>query len=302
MISERWTVMTTRTRPVRALLALVVCLATAPHVATQAAHASGPAGSAPATHAAGNLPVLHVRVTATGHRVAADPARIRPGNTVFDLTTAGPGHAAVQLLRLRPHYTFSQLRSDLGKDSVQAVRRIDRGVVFYGGMPATRDQPAHFGVRVEAGRYFLLDFDTPRWTRLRVAGDPQLRSLPGTTGSVDMVLRNGEHRFSTPRRLPHSGWLRQSNHTDEPHFMDMTRIKSSTTRRQVRRALAGKGPEDPGWVLHEYPGTFVVSPGRTVVWRYDYPAGKYLELCFWPSDEDGTPHALMGMWNLTTLQ
>ena len=38
-----------------------------------------------------------------------------------------------------------------------------------------------------------------------------------------------------------------------------------------------------------------------MVWRYSYPRGKYLELCFWSSKEDGTPHAQMGMWNFITL-
>jgi hypothetical protein len=117
-----------------------------------------------------------------------------------------------------------------------------------------------------------------------------------------MVMRHGEHRFATPHRLPRSGWLRQTNRTDEPHFMDMFRIKASTTRRQVRRAFAGTGPDDPDWILHEYPGTFVVGPGRTVVWKYQFPRGKYLQVCFWPSDETGQSHAEMGMWNIVRLR
>ena len=117
-----------------------------------------------------------------------------------------------------------------------------------------------------------------------------------------MVLIHEDHRFQTPRLLPRSGWLQQTNRTDEPHFMDMIKVKSSTTRQQVRRAFAGHGPEHPKWILHNYPGTFVVSPGHTVVWLYAFPRGKYLEVCFWPSAEDGTSHAEMGMWNFITLR
>jgi hypothetical protein len=160
---------------------------------------------------------------------------------------------------------------------------------------------SHFGTRLDPGHYFLFDFDHPRWVRLRVEGAPQHRSLPQTNGSVNMVLDHQNHRFHNPPRLPRSGWLRQTNQTDEPHFMDMTKVKRSTTKRQVRRAFAGKGPQDPNWALHDYPGTLLISPRRTVVWRYSYPPGKYLELCFWPSNEDGTPHAEMGMWNFITL-
>lgn len=45
----------------------------------------------------------------------------------------------------------------------------------------------------------------------------------------------------------------------------------------------------------------MISPGHTVVWRYAYPPGKYLEACFWPSNKTGAPHAEMGMWNYLTL-
>ena len=83
--------------------------------------------------------------------------------------------------------------------------------------------------------------------------------------------------------------------------MDMTKVKRSTTRRQVRRAFAGQGPENPKWALRDYPGTLPRQSRRSIVWRYSYPRGKYLELCFWPSKEDGTSHAEMGMWNFITL-
>jgi hypothetical protein len=94
--------------------------------------------------------------------------------------------------------------------------------------------------------------------------------------------------------------LRQTNRTDEPHFTALFKVKRSTTRAQVRKAFNGQG--DASWAIREYPGSFVLSPGRSMVWHYAYPRGKYLELCFWPSDEDGTPHAFMGMWNFVELR
>ena len=242
----------------------------------------------------------HVRVTVRKHGISRSRTAFRPGNTVFDLRSRA-GRAAVQLLRLRGGYTFADFRNDLQSQDVGSIRRIDRHVVFYGGMPVDGRRASHFGAHLGAGHYYLFDFDHPRWVRLRVEGRPQRRTLPRTTGSVDMVLEGDEHRFSTPRRLPRSGWLRQTNRTDEPHFMDMFKVKRSTTRKQVRRFFAGEGPAEPHWLRGSFPGTFVVSPGHTVVWKYHYPRGRYLEACFWPSDEDGTTHAEMGMWNFVTL-
>ncbi|HEY7045260.1 MAG TPA: hypothetical protein VH419_16440 [Nocardioidaceae bacterium] len=247
-------------------------------------------------------PVVHVHVTVKKHRIIASKSGFRPGNTVVDLSSEGGGIAAIQLLRLRSGYTFAEFQADVESDNIQALRRIDRDAIFYGGMPVYERRASHFGARLDAGRYFLIDFDHPRIGRLLIEGAPERRSLPRSTGSINMVLDHQQHRFQTPRRLPRSGWLRQTNHTDEPHFMDMIRIKSSTTRKQVRRFYSGQGPEDPSWVLHNYSGTFLISPGRSVVWRYAFPRGKYLEACYWPSREDGTTHAEMGMWNFTTLE
>ena len=251
-------------------------------------------------HAQAQAATVHVRVTVRKHRITRSKSGFRPGNTVFDLRSLNGG-VAVQLLRLRSGYTFTEFRHDNESDSIKAIRRIDRKVVFYGGMPAYDHRVTHFGARLDAGRYFLIDFDHPRRVRLRVEGTPERRALPKATGTINMVMDHQEHRFQTPRRLPRSGWLRQTNRTDEPHFMVMIKVKHSTTRRQVRRAFAGQGPQNPKWLLHEYQGTYVISPGRTVVWRYGYPRGKYLEVCFWPSAENGTTHAEMGMWNFITL-
>jgi hypothetical protein len=252
------------------------------------------------SHRQNHAAAVHVRVTVRKHRITRSNSGFRPGNTVFDLRSVNGG-VAVQLLRLRRGYTFTEFWHDNESDGIKAIRRIDRKVVFYGGMPAYESHVSHFGTRLDPGRYFLIDFDHPRRVRLRVEGTPERRSVPNATGTINMVMDHREHRFQTPWRLPRSGWLRQTNRTDEPHFMVMIKVKHSTTRKQVRRAFAGQGPQNPTWLLHEYQGTYVISPGRTVVWRYTYPRGKYLEACFWPSDEDGTTHAEMGMWNFITL-
>jgi hypothetical protein len=282
-------------------LALTVALAVSAAAVPGKAHPIAPVRS-PAFRSATDhrVPALVVNVHVGKQHITRSRTGFRPGNTIFNVYfSPARGHAAVQLLRLRQGYTFEEFRADLERDDLSAIRQLDRQVIFYGGMPATPETPGHFGVRLEPGKYWLFDFDTPRWDSLRVEGSPQRRSLPQTTGAIDMVIRHGKHRFATPRSLPNAGWLRQTNRTGEPHFMDMTNVKPSTSRRQVRRALNGQGGSH--WAIKDYPGTFLVSPGRSVVWRYSYPPGKYLELCFWPNAEDGTTHAEMGMWNFITL-
>ena len=287
--------------PGGAALVLTLALAVSPITVPGAANAHDAARSPAARSTTSRRPALVVDVQVGKHHITRSRTGFRPGNTVFNVYFSPTrGHAAVQLVRLRQGYTFDDLRADLESGDLGAIRRIDRKAVFYGGMPATHRRPSHFGVRLDPGTYWLFDADTPRWVSLRVTGAPQRRTLPRTTGSIDMVMRHGEHRFATPTSLPIQGWVKQTNRTDEPHFMDMTMVKPSTTRRQVRRAFNGQG--GTGWIIKDYPGTFVVSPGRSVVWRYAYPPGRYLELCFWPNAADGTSHAETGMWNFITLR
>src|SRR4051812_39632699 len=135
----------------------------------------GSSGDRPASARAA---AVHVHVTVMKHRIIRSKNGFRPGNTVFDLTLKGGGTAAIELLRLRSGYTFAEFRHDLDSDDIEAVRRIDRQAVFYGGMPVYERGPSQFGARLDAGHYFLLDSDHPRWVRLRVEGAPEHRLLP----------------------------------------------------------------------------------------------------------------------------
>jgi len=245
-------------------------------------------------------PAHEVDVYVGKRRITFAEPRLRPGNTVFHVHFSPTrGHAAVQLLRLRNGYTFHEFSDDIESDDLSALDRIDRRVIFYGGLPVTAGTSGKFALRLERGTYWLIDFDSTRRISFRVTGEQRHGSLPAASGEVDMVMQEGGHRFDTPTNLPSSGWMSQTNHTDEPHFMDMFQVKPSTTSQQVRRALNGTGGSQ--WLIKENPGSFVVSPGRTMVWQYSYPPGRYLELCFWTSAEHGMTHAEMGMWAFVTL-
>jgi hypothetical protein len=73
-----------------------------------------------------------------------------------------------------------------------------------------------------------------------------------------------------------------------------------STVRQVRRAL--RSQQQPPWLLKANTSTGVLSPNRREVFHYNLPAGPYLLLCYWPDDDTGMPHYLMGMWKLVNLR
>lgn len=243
--------------------------------------------------------VVNVRVTKDG--LTRSRSNFRPGNTIVNIRSAGGG-GTVEVMRLHHGYTLAELRQDfstLFNGDVQAVRSIDKHVEFYGGSQVYKHRTASFATYLHRGHYLIANLDKGTLTRMRVAGDRQLRSLPHATGRVNFVR---EDRFGNPGVRRHSGWMRTTNRTDEPHFVDLGRVKASTTRHMVKKYFDEGAQGQPDWALKAMAGTLVVGPGHTVLWRYHLPRGKYLEMCWWPSDEDGMPHALMGMWALTHLR
>ncbi|GAB3776023.1 hypothetical protein FB382_004291 [Nocardioides ginsengisegetis] len=265
--------------------------------------AATPAGAPAIQRPAGATQAPPVRVTIT---VAEDGSirrsltGFRPGATIFDIRSAGSG--SVELLRLHDGYSLKELQGDFGgifNGNLKKIRRIDRNVEFYGGTFVEKGEAPSFATRLDAGQYYLVNLDRGTWRTLRVTGKVQQRWMPVSHGPINMV---GEHDFSEPRRMHHSGWMRSTNKTDEPHFVELAQVKESTTAAKVRRYFASGANGDPSWALPGHGGTLVIGAGHTVAWSYDVPRGKYLTMCFWPSDENGMPHAAMGMWKLAHLR
>lgn len=286
-----------RTHTAAAALLLSTSLAATSVAATTWAEASPrPAASATVARTA----PLVVDIGVGKHSVTRSRTGFRPGNVIFNVHSIGGG-GAIEVLRLRHGYTLAMLQHDangLFSGDLASIRRVDRKVIFYGGATLDGRGPQQFGTMIDAGRYYILNLDKGAFTTMRVQGALQARPVPRPTAVVNMTRRN---RFSSADAMPDSGWMRQTNKADEPHFMDIQRVKETTTGRKVRRFFASGAQGNPPWALREHAGTGVISPGHTVVWKYDLPRGKYLELCFWPSDETGMPHAMMGMWRLVHL-
>ena len=243
---------------------------------------------------------VHVTIGVSKQGVTRSRTGFRPGYTVFDIRSTGGG-GTVEVMRLKHGYTLKMLRKDFGglfNGDVEAVRRIDHKVMMYGGSQVDRHRTSSFATYLEAGRYLIANLDRGTLTWMRVAGKPQARSHPVATGQINVV---DDDRFANPDRKRHTGWMRTTNRSDEPHFVDLAHVKRSTTYKQAKKYFDGGAKGQPRWALPEMGGTLVVGPGHTVWWSYDLPRGKYLEMCWWPSDEDGMPHALMGMWALTWL-
>jgi hypothetical protein len=270
-------------------------------------------GSAHATthHAAARAATTQtVKVTSELKGVRLSTHTIRPGKTLFKVYR-GHGGGQMQLLRLKAGYSLQQAGKDFGaafSGDVKAVRRVDRNVVFYGGInvPATGAKaPNVWGVNVDKrGTYYVINTGTKKNlppTALSVRGTTRAGSLPKADGWLNMAQTKGVNRWVSPATDPHRGWMSTTNHALEPHFVDLHQVKESTTSQDVQDFINAGAQGNPSWGLPAGTGAGVISPGHTFVWKYSLPKGKYISMCFWPSKTNGMPHFLMGMYRLFHL-
>jgi hypothetical protein len=223
----------------------------------------------------------------------------------------GNAGGSMQLLRLRAGYSKARAVSDFGKlfsgqSNKRVVRRVDKNIVFYGGMgvPGRGESAKWWGTNLDArDTYYVVNLKKGTMATLKVRGAHQRRSFPATHGHINMAdTSTGANVFRTSASIPHRGWTRSTNRAMEPHFVVLNRVAESTTRADVAAYFASGAQGAPSFGRPGGWDTNVISPGHTFIWKYHVPRGKYVVMCFWPSKMDGqTPHAFMGMFNLVHM-
>lgn len=269
--------------------------------ATAGLAASGGAAEASGTHHTSGRALAHLTVTikSSGKGVFLSTNTIRRGRTTFSVYRNAHGGGLIEVLRLKKGYSLARAQKDFGAafgptTNVRAVRRIDKNVVFYGGMPVPAKgvtKPNKWAVDIDhRGKYYVLNLDKNLMTSFRAKGTEQRRSWPQATGKLNIADGN---IWKPGANNLHKGWMNTTNNAREPHFVVMQHVKDGTTAADVLAAFTG-GP-DPSAADHASADTGVISPGHTFRWAYSVPRGHYASMCFWPSKVDGTPHAFMGM-------
>ena len=278
--------------------------------ATAGMAATGGAAEASGTHHTGDRAARTLTITikskAGGVKLSDD--RFRPGNTVFKVKNKDGKSARglLQVLRLRPGYTLPEAFDDFGHlfdpppTNVPAVNNIDDNVVFYGGMSAPKKAggPAKkWAVKIDKpGTYYVVNLDKGVLTSFKVKGDRQRRALPRQDGSINPVTSHNPagNDFKAGKNNAASGWMSTTNKALEPHFVDIEQVKKGTKDSDLTALFEGTGP--PPFVKNGGKAdTGLISPGHRFLWAFDVPRGRYAALCFFPSKDDGQPHAVMGM-------
>ena len=294
--------MHTRSRAAATTALLLTASVTGLAATGSAADASG-SHSASAARAATKLTVT-ITSTKTGPKLSLD--KFRPGKTMFKVVRGNRG-GSMEVVRFKNGYTIANFATDapgLFSGDTDAIKRVDKNVEFYGGMPvAPQDDNTavfKFGVDIDkAGTYYVINLQKQNFTTFAARGSHQTRQLPAATGKLGMT---GTESFAAPATDPHKGWMKTTNNATQPHFIDLSQVKKSTTDQDVQDFI--NNPSGPPTFFKPGGGevsTEVVSPGRTVIWKYHTHTGKYLAACFYPDKNTGAPHFFMGMFALIDL-
>jgi hypothetical protein len=238
---------------------------------------------------------LVVRLRSNDKKVVISRDHFRPGVVQFHVTKTAKRSSSIVVLEtdnLRRAFKLFGKAIQGGPGSADAMAKVDRITTFYSG------EKAHgtWQVRLSRGSYFALDNKTNNLTPFKVRGDQRHRHMRQTPSTVTATKGN-MWRNNGPL---HGNWLTFDNNAREIHFLESQHVKQSTTNRDVRKALySNKKPTfalPGGWFFE------IESPGVKTVHKVDMGTGKHLLLCFMPSEEqDGVPHALMGMWKLVQV-
>jgi hypothetical protein len=247
----------------------------------------------------GAVPVVKAHMTHSTLRLSTHS--VHAGQIMFK-ATAGSKEHILQILRLHRGYSPKDFQADIGQafqGNTDAIARVDDKVSWLSGATARPGKPGWIEERLKAGHYVAIDQEGNGFDKFTVTGKSVKRTPVRTHGAIITYT----YGFDTvPGTLPASGWVKTKNRADQPHFIELQRVKAGTTRRQVTKFIKAGGHGNPSWILKAGTGLGVLSPGRTGAWRLDLPRGRYLLACFWPDRFSGMPHFLMGMYDLVNLR
>lgn len=249
------------------------------------------------------LPELTVTLTDEGYRVS--PATTPAGWTLvtFDNQTSERDNSA-NIMALPPGETVESIHEGIatatagGPVPAWAFQATDAGAPW-----APVGATAQAVVLLTAGDWVVFNGGAPLppVSLTVTGGDSAPATPPGLTADLDVTLLEMafvglEGAIPTGQQI----W-KVTNTGHQPHLMTLHRLPDGTTRGRfldsVTAMMTGTPVPDaiaPNSMLN-VGGCATLSRGRTLYLALDLPAGTYGAICFFPDQQTGMPHVMMGM-------
>lgn len=263
--------------------------------------------------AGGDLPadLAELALTVEESGVTGMPESIEAGRYLVKVTGPEPGEmgpSGVMILQLPEGVTAEQAYED-----VQANPE---------GMPKWVLE-SHFagGVVLDRGteNWAVMDFGPGAWiattlfgmtlgVEFEVTGELPAE-LPDTGANVTLDLLEMVIRVSDGAFVAGENIVRVHNAGAQMHFVDISQVPDGTTKEQmgalIDSFMTGTPPAADGVQESDVtPVAYIaeMSGGAEVTVPLSLEAGTYFLSCWIPDIETQAPHAMMGMWDLITIE
>ena len=290
-------------KPIRTAAMLLVVPTVAVSVATQ-----GMAVAAPARH---HHHRHVVSVVGDGSHVAVDHPVLHAGRVTFSVRSTNSGSGSnITLFRPRPGHTLGEAFGDLAEEfssdphtAAKGTRDLVEDVWTYGLADVSPARGALVTRSLSPGSYYLMDLGNPPTsgppavTSLTVEGHDGYRAKALRRHASATIKMTSADRFKVRGSMPAHGTVKVVNTSDTLHFVSFQRVKPGTTDRQIQQYFASGGSSGPPpWAMQSPSmGTDVLTPGKSLKLTYRLHRGRYVLMCFISDDQNGMPHAFMGM-------
>jgi hypothetical protein len=304
-----------RTKLLRCAVAVVAGGALVLGSATGADASSQAASFQAASSFHGRAPVIPVDVTTDGG--FSLPSHVRSGFVTFKVSSPEDGYHGFQGFRTKNGATLADVMNDftlglLGDQAQNAegARLLLQHATLIGGVVTSSFAPISVTVPMEPGTYFFVDLNdlfngvTPRVHTLQAVGHPQWTGLPRFSDVIVTTMIDDQPRFVAPTDMSATGTFLVVNTADEIHEAVWRQVIPGTTDAYIQHYyeefLAGHPLPPRPWLGIQH-GLQAFSPDQFAVIHIDLPVGSYALICLVPDDENGLPHAYIGMHQVVDL-
>ena len=248
------------------------------------------------------LPEITITMSDAGFQVS--PTQTPAGWTLVTFTNASNEEEDAPDLMLLPEgMTADDVTSALATPEAAAPAWVYQ-TTFAGGPFATKGKTTQAVANLTAGAWYVFSGGEPQFagTALTVtAASSASPAAVSITADVDVSLQ--EYTFvGLEHPVPAGAHVWQVTNTgQQPHIMLIFPIPAGTTTEQVQasvRTMMTGTPEAGAIDLGNAPaaaGCSTLSTGQSLYLPVDLVAGTYGAICFFPDEQTGAPHALMGM-------
>jgi hypothetical protein len=245
------------------------------------------------------LPELTVTVTDTEYQVS--PATTTAGWTLITFENQGAGDNSADIMMLPPGETTESLLAAIATPTA-APPAWNYQTIFAGAPWAPAGAFAQAVVLLTAGDWVVFSPAPLTPASLTVSERDGTPAAPPEL-TADLEVTMSEFAFvglEEPVPTGQQLW-KVTNAGKQPHFITFSQLPPGATQVQYMDSLTAMmtgAPAAEGLDLANLAivgGCSTLSTGQSLYLSFDLTAGTYGAICFFPDEETGAPHALMGM-------